>query len=83
MYLVGKLIEPKAFHNPKMIMQSLMSTLRNLNIAYIDMYIINCPEGHQFEHEHFVDTWYEMEILVVIYLIIKLCMQRKYVVVIL
>jgi len=64
LYLVSKLNDTKAFHNPEMIKQSLLKTLRNMNLAYIDMYVIHCPEGHVFDNEAFVDTWNEMEILV-------------------
>lgn len=34
-----------------------MSTLRNLNLTYLDLYILQCPEGDL----QFVDTWHEME----------------------
>jgi aldehyde reductase len=64
LYLVGKLSDTRAFHNPALIMESLMRTLRNLNVAYIDMYILHCPEGAVFANEAFVDTWCEMEVLV-------------------
>lgn len=41
-----------------------MTTLRNLNVAYLDLYVIDCPEGSMFSDDAFVDTWYEMEKLV-------------------
>lgn len=46
-----------------------MTTLRNLNLAYVDLYIINCPEGSVFADEGFVDTWYELENLVDLFLV--------------
>lgn len=65
MYLVGKLSDPKAFHKPELIKEALMTTLRNLNVAYLDLYVIDCPEGNSmFSGDAFVDTWYEMEKLV-------------------
>lgn len=65
MYLVGKLCDPKAFHKPELIKESLLTTLRNLNVAYVDLYVIDCPDGNSmFSHDAFVDTWYEMEKLV-------------------
>jgi len=64
LYLVGKLWDTRAFHNPALIDEVLLTTLRNLNVAYIDMYIINCPEGIVFADEGFVDTWNAMENLV-------------------
>lgn len=65
MYLVGKLSDPKAFHKPELIKESLLSTLRHLNVAYLDLYVIDCPEGNSmFSSDAFVDTWYEMEKLV-------------------
>lgn len=65
MYLVGKLSDPKAFHKPELIKESLLTTLRQLNVAYLDLYVIDCPEGNSiFSSDAFVDTWYEMEKLV-------------------
>jgi len=64
LYLVGKLYDTKAFHNPALIKEAILTTLRNLNCAYIDMYLIHCPEGIVFANEAFTDTWNEMEILV-------------------
>lgn len=63
-YLVGKLVDSKAFHKPELIKDALMTTLRNLNVAYLDLYVIDCPEGSMFSDDAFVDTWYEMEKLV-------------------
>lgn len=65
LYLVSKLNDTKAFHNPALIKEEIMTTLRNLNLAYIDMYIIHCPEGTVFAGEVFADTWNQMEMLVV------------------
>lgn len=65
LYLVGKLYDTKAFHNPAMIKEALLTTLGKLNVAYIDMYFIHCPEGTVFSSEVFADTWNEMELLVV------------------
>lgn len=59
MYIVGKLWNPKAFHNPSLIKDELLSTLRNLNLTYLDLYVIQCPEG-----ENINDTWHEMEKLI-------------------
>jgi len=56
LYLVSKLNDTKAFHNPEMIKQSLLKTLSNMSLAYIDMYVIHCPEGSVFADEAFVDT---------------------------
>jgi len=64
LFLVGKLTDPKAFHKPEMIHDALMKTLRHLNVCYLDLYIIDCPEGATFSEDAFVDTWYEMEKLV-------------------
>ncbi|XP_037044813.1 aldo-keto reductase family 1 member B1-like [Bradysia coprophila] len=64
LYLVGKLYDTKAFHNPALLKEAVMTTLRNLNVAYIDMYFIHCPEGDVFSGEAFTDTWNELEILV-------------------
>ncbi|XP_037049259.1 aldo-keto reductase family 1 member B1-like [Bradysia coprophila] len=64
-YLIGKLGDSKAFHKPELIKEALMTTLRHLNVAYLDMYVIDCPEGNSmFSSDAFVDTWYEMEKLV-------------------
>lgn len=60
LYIVGKLWDPKVFHDPALIKDALMSTLRNLNLTYLDSYILQCPEGDL----QFVDTWHEMEKLV-------------------
>ncbi|KAG4075412.1 hypothetical protein HA402_015065 [Bradysia odoriphaga] len=57
LYIVGKLWDPKVFHDPALIKDSLLSTLRNLNLTYLDSYILQCPEGDL----QFVDTWHEME----------------------
>jgi len=64
LYLVGKLNDTKAFHSPALIKEAVLKTLRNLNLAYIDMYLIHCPEGSVFSSEAFVDTWNELEKLV-------------------
>jgi len=65
LYLVGKLSDPKAFHKPELIKESLLTTLRRLNVAYLDLYVIDYPEGNSmFSTDAFVDTWYEMEKLV-------------------
>jgi len=69
LYLVGKLWDTRAFHNPALIMEALLKTLRNLNVAYIDMYIINCPEGDVFATEAFTDTWTALENLVDLFLV--------------
>jgi aldehyde reductase len=64
-FLAGKLVDSKAFHKPELIKESLMTTLRNLNVAYVDLYVLNCSEGNSmFTLDAFVDTWYEMEKLV-------------------
>lgn len=64
-YLVGKMVDSKTFHKPELIKDALMTTLRNLNVAYLDLYIIDCPEGNTMcSDDAFVDTWYEMEKLV-------------------
>lgn len=59
LYIVGKLWDPKVFHDPALIKDAILSTLRNLNLTYLDLYVLQCPEGDQF-----VDTWHEMEKLV-------------------
>lgn len=64
LYLVGKLSDPKAFHKPELIKESLLTTLRHLNVAYLDLYVIDCPDGNLVTGDAFVDTWYEMEKLV-------------------
>jgi aldehyde reductase len=62
LYLVGKLSDANAFHKPELIKEALLTTLRRLNVAYLDLYIIDCPEGNEmFSSDAFVDTWYEME----------------------
>lgn len=61
LYIVGKLWNPKAFHDPALIKGELMSTLRNLNLTYLDLYVIQCPEG---EVQNVNDTWHEMEKLI-------------------
>ncbi|KAJ6641728.1 1,5-anhydro-D-fructose reductase [Pseudolycoriella hygida] len=60
LYIVGKLLNPKAFHDPALIKIELLSTLRNLNLTYLDLYVIQSPEGDL----QFNDTWHEMEKLV-------------------
>lgn len=57
---MGKLWNPKAFHDPALIKHELLSTLRNLNLTYLDLYVIQCPEGEL----QFNDTWHEMEKLI-------------------
>lgn len=65
LYLVGKLSDPNAFHKPELIKEKILTTLRNLNVAYVDLYIIECPDANLiFANDAFVDTWYEMEKLV-------------------
>lgn len=65
LYIVGKLGDSKAFHKPDLIKEVLLTTLRRLNVAYLDLYVIDCPEGNlMFSGDAFVDTWYEMEKLV-------------------
>ncbi|KAG4076806.1 hypothetical protein HA402_009152 [Bradysia odoriphaga] len=61
LYIVGKLWNPKAFHDPALIKDELLSTLRNLNLTYLDLYVIQCPEG---EVQNVNDTWHEMEKLI-------------------
>lgn len=60
LYIVGKLWNPKAFHDPGLIKVELLSTLRNLNLTYLDLYVIQCPEGEN----QINDTWHEMEKLI-------------------
>lgn len=60
LYIVGKLWDPKVFHDPALIKDALLKTLRNLNLTYLDSYILQCPEGDL----QFFDTWHEMEKLV-------------------
>ncbi len=62
MYIVGKLWNPKAFHDPTLIKDELLSTLRNLNLTYLDQYVIQCPESGS--DLNFNDTWHEMEKLI-------------------
>ncbi|KAG4076943.1 hypothetical protein HA402_015930 [Bradysia odoriphaga] len=60
LYIVGKLLNPKAFHDAALIKDELLSTLRNLNLTYLDQYVIQCPDGDL----NFNDTWHEMEKLI-------------------
>lgn len=55
--IVGRLWDPNAFHDPALIKDALLSTLKNLNLTYLDLYVLQCPDGEQ----KFVDTWHEME----------------------
>lgn len=65
LYLVGKLSDSKAFHKPELIKEALLTTLRHLNLAYLDLYVVDCPDvNSMFSGDAFVDTWYEMEKLV-------------------
>ncbi|KAJ6625699.1 1,5-anhydro-D-fructose reductase [Pseudolycoriella hygida] len=61
LYLVGKLSDPKAFHKADLMKEALLTTMRRLNVAYLDLYVIDCPEGSLISGDDFVDTWYEME----------------------
>jgi len=69
LYVVGKMLDTKIFHNPALIKAGILTTLRNLNLAYIDLYIITCPEGDLFAADAFTDTWDEMEKLVDYFLV--------------
>lgn len=62
LYIVGKLLNPTAFHNPALIKDELLSTLRNLNLTYLDLYVIQCPDSGS--DLNFNDTWHEMEKLI-------------------
>lgn len=69
MYVVGKLLDTRIFHDHALIRAGILTTLRNLNLAYIDLYIITCPEGDVFAADAFTDTWDEMEKLVDLFLV--------------
>ncbi|XP_045505792.1 aldo-keto reductase family 1 member B1-like isoform X2 [Colias croceus] len=67
------------FHRPDLVKGALLKTLENLNIKYIDLYLIHWPQGYkeggelfpadasgkiQFSDVDYVDTWQALEPLV-------------------
>ncbi|XP_038221004.1 aldo-keto reductase family 1 member B1-like isoform X1 [Zerene cesonia] len=67
------------FHRPDLVKGALLKTLENLNIKYIDLYLIHWPQGYkedgelfpadasgkiQFSDVDYVDTWKALEPLV-------------------
>lgn len=67
------------FHHPDMVRQACLTTLRNLNLSYLDNYLIHWPiaykdgeelypkDSHgavQFSQVDYIDTWKSMETLV-------------------
>lgn len=74
MFITSKLWN--TFHRPDLVRGALEVTLKNLNISYLDLYLIHWPfafkegdslfpqdekENFLFSYVDFVDTWKEME----------------------
>lgn len=61
-FVVSKLW--KTFMDPQLVRAAVLDSLQNLQLAYVDMYMIhwpmNIPESFDFD---FVDTWRELEVL--------------------
>ncbi|XP_045456992.1 aldo-keto reductase family 1 member B1-like [Melitaea cinxia] len=67
------------FHRPDLVRGALKQTLKNLNLQYLDLYLIHCPQAYKedgsifpenesgkiiFSDVDYVDTWKAMEPLV-------------------